>query len=301
MRVLIVGCGYLGCRLGAGWVAAGHRVAGVRRPGSDPSPLRSAGIEALHADLARREDLDGLPGDWDWVVNCAAPSEGGEEAYRRVYFEGMRNLVDWLRARPPRMFVFTGSTGVYPQNDGGDVDETSSTDGGTPTGRVLREAEEVLLGAAAEGFPGVVLRISGIYGPSRNRIAGYLRGDAAMTGDGSRWMNMVHLDDLVAAIGGALERGKRGAIYNVSDGASCTEREFYAWLGTRLGKTAPVGDSGGAGVRRARGVANRRIVADRIRRELGWNPRYPDFRAGYEAEIVALGLGGRTGESGGAG
>jgi len=295
MRVLIAGCGYVGTALGTALCALGHQVAGIRRPGGDPGPMRAAGIEPLHADLSRRGDLDPLPASWDWVVACAAPSEGGEAAYRSVYLEGLRNLVDWLTPRPPSAFVFTGSTGVYPQTDGSDVDERAPTEGASATGAVLLQAEEVLTAAAARGFPAVILRISGIYGPGRNRIPSMLRGEAGPVGSGERWMNMVHRDDLVAAILAALERGRPGAVYNISDGASCTEAAFYEWLGRRLGRPS-LAESPGSGVspgspapgRRGRGQANRRIVAERARRELGWEPGHPDFRSGYEEVIRAM-------------
>jgi len=291
MHVLIAGCGYVGLQLGARLVDAGHSVAGLRRPGSDPSPLRQRGIEPLHADLSKLEELERLPSAWDWVVDCAAPSDGGEAAYRSVYLEGARNLVGWLRSSPPKAFVFTGSTGVYPQNDGSEVDETGSTEGVAGTGRILREAEDVLQGAAKDGFPAILLRIAGIYGPGRNRIAAMARGESRMSGDGSRWMNMVHRDDLVKAIVAALERGKPGRIYNVSDGLPCTEAEFYGWLAGRLGKPSvetrgsTAGETSTTTSRRVRGGSHKRVVALRLRHELGWSPRHPDFRSGYEAEI----------------
>ncbi len=291
MRVLIAGCGYVGLALGERLVAAGHSVAGIRRPGGDPAPLRQRGIEPFHVDLTNPGGLDHVPGMWDWVVACAAPSDGTESAYRAVYVEGARNLLAWLQPSPPRAFVFTGSTGVYPQNDGSDVDETASTEDGTPTGRILREAEGVLLQAASDGFPAVLLRIAGIYGPQRNRIESMRRGEWRGPRNGARWMNMVHRDDLVEAIVAALERGRPGRIYNVSDGAACTEQEFREWLADRLGmasgKVESSGDSRAAGPRPIRAGTNKRVIARRLREELGWSPRHPDFRSGYEAEILS--------------
>ncbi len=290
MRVLIAGCGYVGLHLGARLVDDGHVVGGIRRPGSDPSPLRECGIEPFAADLTQRADLDAISPGWDAVVDCVAPAEGGEAAYRAVYFEGARNLVDRFRATPPRAFVFTSSTSVYPQDDGSDVDESSATDGASPTSRILLETENLLLDAAQSGFPAILLRVAGIYGPGRNRIAAMNRGDARMTGDGTRWMNMIHRDDLVDAIITVLAKGKPVRLYTVSDSAACTEREFYAWLSVRLGRPLPPVADAAEVTRRGRFATNKRVVADRLRNELGWTPRHSDFRSGYEQELAALGL-----------
>jgi nucleoside-diphosphate-sugar epimerase len=286
VRVLIAGCGYVGSALGARLVADGHAVAGIRRPGSDAAPLRRVGILPLAADLGRPESLALLPADWDWVVHCAAPSIAGEEAYRVVYLDGARNLVDWLRPRPPRAFVFISSTSVYGQTDGSAVDETSPAEPDAATGRVLREAEAFLVAAAAGGFPAMVLRAAGIYGPGRNRLEALVRGDVKLSGTGSRWVNLIHRDDLGGAIVAALERGRPGAIYNVADASAATEGEYYGWLAQELGVPLPPRVGPGEITGRGRRATHKRVVAGRLRQETGWAPAYPDFRAGYTAELT---------------
>ena len=94
MRVLIVGCGYVGLPLGAELARRGHAVSGLRR--SAAAELRAAGIEPLPADVTRAETLRNLRRDFDWVVNCAASGGGSAEDYRQLYLEGNRNLVSWL-------------------------------------------------------------------------------------------------------------------------------------------------------------------------------------------------------------
>lgn len=125
MRVLIAGCGYLGLAIGARQAADGATVAGIRRPGADPGPLRAVGITPLFADLTRPGDLAALPAGWDRVVLCAAPADADDDSYRAVYQVGARNLIDWLRLAPAESMVFTGSTRVYPQTDGSEVTEES--------------------------------------------------------------------------------------------------------------------------------------------------------------------------------
>ena len=96
MRVLIVGCGYVGLPLGAELVQQGHEVFGLRRSAADE--LKAAGITPLLADITRAESLAGLPRDFDWVVNCVASGGGGAGEYQQLYLQGTRNLIEWLAA-----------------------------------------------------------------------------------------------------------------------------------------------------------------------------------------------------------
>src|SRR6187200_823468 len=128
MRVLIVGCGYVGKPLGAELVRQGHEVFGLRRSAAAAAELRDLGITPLQGDVTQLEQLRALPGPFDWVVNLVSSSKGGAAEYRDVYLQGARNLVDWLLATPCKKFVYTSSTSVYGQTDGSQVKETSATE-----------------------------------------------------------------------------------------------------------------------------------------------------------------------------
>ena len=153
MRILIVGCGYVGLPLGAELVKQGHEVFGLRRSPGAEADLHAAGIKLLIGDITKPEQLTQLPASYDWVVNCVSASGGGADEYREVYLQGTRNLIEWLGAAPPKKFVYTSSTSVYGQNDGSLVKETSPTEPAVETGKILVETERVLLEAAREGIP----------------------------------------------------------------------------------------------------------------------------------------------------
>src|SRR4249920_2894075 len=104
MRVLIVGCGYVGLPLGAELVKQGHEVFGLRRSPGGEAEMTGAGLKPLAADITRPEELAKLPGPFDWVVNTVSSNKGGEEEYRQVYLQGTRNLVEWLGATPLKKF-----------------------------------------------------------------------------------------------------------------------------------------------------------------------------------------------------
>lgn len=287
MRTLIVGCGYVGLALGAELVRQGHAVWGLRRNQAGEPTLREQGIQPLFADLTRPGALVGVRPDFDWVVHSMSASDSSTEAYRATYVEATRHLLAWLAPKPPAKLVYTSSTGVYGQNDGSTVTESSPTEPAAETGRVLLEAERLLLEAARQNrCPAVILRVAGIYGPGRGYwLRQFLSGEARLEGDGQRLLNMVHRDDVAGAIIAALERGEPGEIYNVADNEPVTQCEVFTWLSERLNRPLPPAAQAAP---RKRGVTNKRIANERLRTELRYRFKYPTFREGYAAELERL-------------
>jgi nucleoside-diphosphate-sugar epimerase len=289
MRVLIVGCGYVGMPLGAELVKQGHEVFGLRRSTGAEADLKSAGITPLTADITKTEQLNQLPGAYDWVVNCVSASGGGAEEYREVYLQGTRNLVEWLGAAPKK-FVYTSSTSVYGQNDGSLVKETSPTEPAAETGKMLVETEQVLLTAARQQkFPAVIFRVAGIYGPGRGYwFRQYLKNEARIEGTGARILNMIHRDDVVGAIIAALKSGRPGEVYNAVDDEPVSQLNFFQWLSGPLGKELPPSLPEDTDAEHKRGVTNKKVSNRRLKMELGYQFKYPTFRQGYTAEILRL-------------
>jgi nucleoside-diphosphate-sugar epimerase len=285
MRILIVGPGYVGSRLADEWNASGHEVFGLRR--TRPPGATSAPKNLLFADITKQEELARLPADFDWVVNCVSSSGGGAAEYQATYLEGNRNLVSWLGARPPLKYVYTSSTGVYGQNDGSVVTETSPVEPEAETARALLAAENLLREAARRnGFPAVILRVAGIYGPGRGYwLRQFLSGEARIEGAGRRILNMIHRDDVTGAIRAALERGLPGETYNVVDDQPVTQRELFDWLATHTGRTAPHAVPDDPERNRKRGVTNKRVSNLKLRTELGYALQYPSFREGFTKEL----------------
>jgi len=297
MRVLIVGCGYVGLPLGKELARQGHAVFGLRRSTLSESELKAAGIKPLSADITQPETLAGLPRDFDWVVNCAASGGGGAEDYRKIYLEGNRHLIAWLADAPPKKFVYTSSTSVYGQNDGSVVTEQSPVEPEASTSKVLVETEQLLLDAAGgsrerspcQDFPAILLRVAGIYGPGRGHwFKSFLRGEARVEGDGSRWLNMIHRDDLIGVIIAGLRDAKSGEIFNVADNEPVSQLNYFKWLASELNRPLPPVVAAADEVWRRRGVTNKRVSNAKLRTELKYTFQFPDFRAGYAAEIARL-------------
>jgi nucleoside-diphosphate-sugar epimerase len=307
MRVLIVGCGYVGLPLGVELVRLGHEVFGLRRSASAESKLKAAGIQPLFGDVTRPESLARLPREFDWVVNCVAAG-GGADDYRQVYLQGTRNLIEWLAPNSPKKFVYTSSTSVYGQTDGSQVKESSPTEPLAETAKILVETEKVLLGndgsrgrSPHQKFPAVVLRVAGIYGPDRGHwFKQFLKDEARMEGDGSRFLNMIHRDDLIGCIIAALKNGRAGEIYNAADDEPVSQLHFFQWLAQSLDKPLPPSEPAAVALARSgaprenpdaarkSGVTNKRVLNRKLKMELGYQFKYPNFRKGYTAELLRL-------------
>lgn len=278
MKILVAGCGYLGKNLGGRLAADGHEVWGLRRSLEGLKDVERAGLRLIRADLGDPASLEGLP-DFDSIVLCQAPSRN-TDTYRSTYAEGTRNLLAAVGPRQGRKTLLVSSTSVYAEASGGWVDETTPVDrgaGGPARARQdaqsLLEAESLVLAWPTRGC---VLRLAGLYGPGRNRLKRLKEGRLEPDFTGT-YTNRVHVDDAAAAARLVLERGVPGEIYIAADDAPSTQREFYEFLCPRLGLESPAGPSGAA----AEASAGKRCSNRKIR-ELGFTPRYPSFREGYE-------------------
>ncbi len=287
MRVLIIGCGYIGLPLGAKLASLGHAVSGLRRNRTAEARLIAANIKPLFADITDADTLVKLPREFDWVVNCVASGGGDAEEYRELYLQGTRNIIAWLAPAGVSKFVYTSSTSVYGQNDGSMVDETSPVEPATDTARVLIETENVVLDAfRKENFPAILLRVAGIYGPERGYwFKKFVDGTARLEGEGHRILNMIHRDDVAGSIIAALRHGQSGEIYIAVDDEPVTQSDFFSWLSTQLGRPMPDSTPITQDPARKRGVTNKKISNRKLKAELNYRFAYPTFREGYAAEI----------------
>lgn len=292
---LIFGCGYIGRALAEGLCAEGHAVTVVSR-----SEERFAGLSpeigTVVADLATSAWHGRVPAGIDFVVNCVSGGGGDLAGYRRSYVEGMASIRRWAAEAAPRRFIYTSSTGVYPQTDGCRVFEEDVPMEETPPPRraILLEAEVVALEVPAEHR--LVLRFSGLYGPGRHYLLdALLRGEQVFPAPADFFLNLLHRDDAVGAIRAAASADlpPGGHVYNVSDNAPSTKEAVIRWVAAELGRPPPVFDEAKTDARRQRrlegGLPPHRIVdASRFQRETGWEPRYPDFQAGYRPLLEAV-------------
>lgn len=280
MHVLILGAGYVGRTLAGSLQSAGHRTTCWVRSEASAGPIRAEGHAVVVGDLEDDWIWGGLTDNWDAVVFCASSSRGGPEAYQHVYGSGLRRAL--ARTRGVQRFVYTSSTSVYGQDDGSEVTEDQPAVATGVSAGILQRAEDAVLGAG-----GIVLRLSGIYGPDRAVYwTRYVLAGVEPSGDPQRWVNMIHRDDAVSAIRHVLESDQTPwGIYNVTDDEPVRLRELMDWLGKHrpAGSTVQAlspSNSKEVPAGKRRGTTSKRI-SNRKLKATGWRLGYPSYREGY--------------------
>jgi nucleoside-diphosphate-sugar epimerase len=295
MRVVVVGCGYVGLALADQLAARGHAVTGVRRSdaGLDAVAAVGPGVEAVRADAADPASLSALP-DADAVVFAASSGGRGADAARAVYVDGLTNVVDEYgsRASPPDRLMYTSSTGVYGDHDGEWVDEETPVEPTTEKTRVLAEAERIATErAAGVGIDGTVVRFAGLYGPDRYRLERYVEGPVT-----AGYLNMVHRDDGAGSVRHLLEADRaRDRVVLVVDDEPVDKHAFADWLADACGVPRPeklskderiaAGDLSAAAERRIR---TSKRCSNALLRDLGYEFAHPTFRSGYRDAVRAF-------------
>ena len=300
MTVLLAGCGDLGTEAGLRFAAAGHRVVGWRRsPGKLP-----AGIEGVAADLSSGE-LPPVPADASAVVVAVAAGSPTEDAYRAAYIDGLSNVLDAVLASGAGVarVLFVSSTAVYGDAGGGWIDESTTPEPGGFSGRIMREAEELLFDRLrGTGITPVALRLGGIYGPGRTRLIDQVRNGSAVVPAEPRYTNRIHRDDAAAAIVRLCTMDAvHKPVYIGVDNDPAELGDVLCFLAAELGLPRPPssagavskngGDRGGAskaGAEPARG-GNKRC-SNALLRSTGFEFLCPSFREGYRDILAGVGV-----------
>lgn len=294
-RVVVFGCGYLGARVAIQALKRGMRVAALTRNADRAGELTRLGIQqVVTAELDRSEWHPLLDPRQDLVVNCVSSAGGGWDGYRKSYLEGMRSILDWASSGRIGTLVYTSSTSVYEQGGGDWVTELDRAGASSEGGKILCEAERLLEEGPAAVKRRFILRLGGIYGPKRHHLLTRALSDLSEKEGDSIYLNSVHVDDAVAAVWAAAEAdpGVEGGIFNIVDDMPARKGEIVAYLRERVSERG-LGQSDTetpalASRRRLGPRPNRRLSNRKAREVLGWHPRYPDYRAGYEPLLDAL-------------
>ena len=277
-RILIAGCGYVGEATADLFHSAGWNVEGWVHSKESAARLSIKHYSVRVLDLSQRGDVAKCAAAFDAVIHCASSRGGDAEAYRQIYLNGARHLLETFSQAK---ILFTSSTSVYAQRDSSWVTEESETKPLRETGQILLEVEKLVVDKG-----GIVARLAGIYGPRRSALLSkFLNGTATIDPNNDRFVNQVHRDDIASALFLLLNREAHASpqIYNVVDDQPLLQSECFAWLARRLNRPLP--PTRKSEQPRKRGNTNKRVSNAKLRR-LGWTPHYPTFAEAMARSVL---------------
>lgn len=248
MRILITGAsGFIGSFIVEEALAKGMETWAAVRKSSSRQYLRDNGIHLIELDLSDKETLKRqLSGHtFDYVVHAAGVTKClRKQDFFTVNTEGTRHLAEALMelGMPLKRFVYLSSLSVFgaikermPHEDITDKDTPRPN---TAYGQSKLEAE-AFLDSLGQRLPYVILRPSGVYGPRERdyflmakSIARHL--DFAV-GYQRQDITFVYVADVVQAVFLALDHGKTGGKYFLTDGEVYQSTTFSDLLRKALG------------------------------------------------------------------
>jgi len=262
--------------------ASGDVVFPTTRSSERARQFEQQGFHPQIADVTNPDTLRSLP-EADTVVFAVGYDAASGASREDVYAEGLKNVLDSL-PESTRRLIFVSTTGVYGDADGQTVDEDTPCDPARPGGKAFLKAEHYLRNHPVWSARSVILRMAGIYGPSRIPRSADIQAGKPIPAPGSGALNLIHVDDAVQAIRLAADAEAFSHLYIVSDGTPVDRRDYYREVARLLDAPSPsfeepAPDSPAA--KRAgsdRKMSNRRLVE-----ELGFQPKCPSYREGLAA------------------
>jgi nucleoside-diphosphate-sugar epimerase len=276
-RLLLVGCGDIALRV-ADRLRHRVRLVGLTRNSDDVRKLRMHGVVPLIGDLDDRRTLARLDLAPFAVLHSAPPPGNGKDDVRTRHL-----LAALARARIiPRHVVYLSTSGVYGDCGGAHVAETRPLRPQTSRARRRAAAERRLrVWAARSGVALSILRVPGIYAPTRLPLERLKHGTPALVADEDVYTNHIHADDLAHAIVAALYRGRPNRAYNVSDDSDMKMGAWFDLVADAFHLARPPRVSWDDAERQIAPMLlsfmseSRRIVNARMKRELRVRLRYP--------------------------
>jgi nucleoside-diphosphate-sugar epimerase len=281
--ILFLGFGYVARALAPHAALEGLRlVATARTP-------ESAGIVAAHGGRAFSWNEAGIDDaafdDVSAIVISTPPGSDGCPA-----FAAASDAIA-ARARRLRWVGYLSSNGVYGDHGGAWVDEDTESRATSKRALLRLAAEKTWRRHAADfGYPLVIFRLPGIYGPGRSAIESVREGRAERIVKPGQVFNRMHVEDIAAALIASLRRPGAGDLFNLSDDLPAPPQDVVAFacdlLGVAPPPEIPFEDARLSDMAKSFYADNKRISNARARERLGLSLAYPTYKEGLRAVLA---------------
>jgi nucleoside-diphosphate-sugar epimerase len=252
MKILVLGCGWVGEEFALRQISLGAEVCATTTNPDKAVRLGADGISAYCVDFDQAVDLSMLPTSFDYVLTSIPATSKHTADVLSQRFERVRTFLETLTYRK---HIFLSSVGVYPDQDG-TFDESCAVN---LNERLLR-AEQIL----AYLPDTLIYRLGGLFG--KNRIfAKYFENKVCTTGH--QRANFIHLEDVVQLIALGFDQLQAG-VYNIVCPKHPTKEEVVRASAKKYGFDLPA-------LFEPQDSFQKYVVADKIINTLGYTFKYP--------------------------
>lgn len=275
----IFGAGFSGLEIGRQIHAASLAVAGTTRSPAKFQALQNAGIKPYQFEGAGfSPELAQHLQQVTHLVMSIGPDEGGDPLLPAQ----AKQLADMLPNL--RWIAYLSTVGVYGDHDGAWVDETTTC---KPVAKRsidrLRTEADWQAFADKKQVPLCILRLSGIYGPSRNGFMNLKKGTAKRVVKPGQIFNRIHVADIAKAVLHLSAQNANG-IYNVTDSEPAPPQDVVTFCANLMGVLPPpeiaYDDAAMSPMARSFYGEVKRVSNAKLRKT-GFEFSYPDYRAAF--------------------
>ncbi|WP_404790318.1 NAD-dependent epimerase/dehydratase family protein [Altericista sp. CCNU0014] len=247
--LLITGIGnFIGRRTAEMALERGIKVRGLEKDPDAARQLESKGIEVVIGSVTEPTALERACQDVDFVFHTESVQEasGDIKHFRAVNVDGTIAAVKAARRAKVRAFVHLSSVMVYGFNYPDGVTETGTLRGeNNPFCQTKIESEtEVFKYNDPSEFGAIAIRAGDIYGPGADawvlRPLKLMEQKVFVLIDGGRGtINHLYIDNLADGVFLTLEKEAYGEVFNLTDGAQTSWKDYYLRLAEIGGMPQP--------------------------------------------------------------
>ncbi|MDA9287550.1 SDR family oxidoreductase [Amylibacter sp.] len=271
--LLSIGHGFSASVLGAQLIKDGWIVYGTTRSVEKAKKLNDGGVNSI---IWPGTDLTPYIQKATHILTSVSPNSQGDPVLNQYNEILSKNTFDWVG--------YLSTTGVYGNHNGGWVDENSPLKPNTTRGKLREEAE---LSWSKLNINLHIFRLAGIYGPGRGPFSKVRNGTARRIIKEGQLFSRIHVDDIAQVLLASIRYPRQGAIYNVCDDNPAPPEDVISYAAELLDMPIPIAidydKAEMSPMARSFYAENKRVSNELIKKELGVELKFPDYKAGLQS------------------
>lgn len=225
MRILILGCGWVGEEVAKNYLKRGDDVFATCTSLAKAEYLNAFGCKVAVINFDDSNTVEEFPKEFDYVLNSIPASSKNTVAEISNRFENVRNYLSHIHYKK---HIYLSSIGIYP-----DIDFTFDEAYAGKMNERLEAAEQKVHLPKTH-----IYRLGGLFG--KNRVfAKYFQNRNCSTCD--QPANFVHVDDVVNLLVLGFENDLQNSIYNILAPEHPTKKEVILTSAEKYGFALPSG------------------------------------------------------------